>query len=194
MSNVTAFVSGHLDITKEEFEENYVPQLAKAVANGFEFVVGDAPGCDFMAQTYLAQRGAKFDVYHMFERPRLAVPGYSRLVGGFTSDNERDAAMTDNSTIDIAWVRPGKRKNNGTAKNIKRREAQRVTVPATLSETAYCRWHARVDGTSASVSKLRLPIDLAKRFVEASKRFDDAASELDLVSEEVDRLLRIGNC
>jgi len=41
-------------------------------------------------------------------------------MGGFTTDDERDAAMTMASDADIAWVRPG-RKKSGTAKNLARR-------------------------------------------------------------------------
>jgi hypothetical protein len=79
----TYFVSGHLDLTKEEFDEHYVPKLAQAIEEGCHFVVGDAPGCDFMAQRFLRWAWSQrllagvhphenfgCHVYHMLERPR----------------------------------------------------------------------------------------------------------------------------
>jgi hypothetical protein len=133
----TAFISGHLDLTKEEFAEHYEPEIRRAHAEGHAFVVGDAPGCDFMAQRLLVElnsevrgpsngidRGATVHVYHMFDAPRMHAGRRAQrapTVGGFTSDKERDAAATAASDYDIAWVRPGREKS-GTAKNIARRK------------------------------------------------------------------------
>jgi len=133
----TYFVSGHLDLTKQEFEMNYALSLRCALNAGGRFVVGDAAGCDYMAQRWLASNGASYAVYHMLERPRhcfgtgfgshdartrenAEVPAHLTVVGGFKSDEERDAAMTMASDADIAWVRPG-RENSGTARNLARR-------------------------------------------------------------------------
>lgn len=119
----TAFISGHLDLTPDEFEEHYRPQIDKALQDGCLFVIGDARGCDDMTQRYIRRNG--FDdymaIYHMFEKPRHAIGIRARLVGGFQSDKERDAAMTDASDFDIAWVRPG-REESGTARNLERRK------------------------------------------------------------------------
>ena len=46
----TYWISGHLDLTADEFLQHYAPEILKAAtlpAN--RFVVGDAPGCDDMA-------------------------------------------------------------------------------------------------------------------------------------------------
>jgi len=115
------FVSGHLDLTPEEFEQHYVPQLAQAVQDGCSFVLGDAKGADAMAQLWLSNTIAEVTVFHMFDAPRHTVDRYER-VGGFLTDHARDAAMTAASHHDIAWVRPGKRPNNGTALNLRRRK------------------------------------------------------------------------
>jgi hypothetical protein len=145
----TYFVSGHLDLTKEEFAEHYEPKLLAALKEGASFVVGDAPGCDFMAQRFLLDswqqsgrtRAELCTVYHMLEWPRHSYgSGYGShdpnpcrgillrhggfpLRGGFTSDRERDEAMTQVSDDDIAWVRPSgsKRHSSGTAQNLQRR-------------------------------------------------------------------------
>lgn len=112
-------ISGHLDLTEAEFDEHYVPAITEAFARKAAFVVGDARGADTMAQHYLAKIGAYVTVYHMFDEPRVNVSGYP-AIGGFTSDTDRDTAMTHDSDTDIAWVRPGREKS-GTAKNLSRR-------------------------------------------------------------------------
>ena len=117
---LTYFVSGHLDLTKEEFNVHYVPCLREALKqNNVSFVVGDAKGADSMAQDYLSQYDVRVTVFHMFAKPRYAVKHFN-IIGGFKSDDESDAAMTSSSNVDIAWVRPGREKS-GTAKNLDRR-------------------------------------------------------------------------
>lgn len=114
------FVSGHLDLTPEEFAEHYAPRLLAACRDGAVFHVGDARGADAMAQELLASAGAEVVVYHMLDSPRNCASDRFELVGGFTSDDARDAAMTAASTEDVAWVRPG-RERSGTARNLARR-------------------------------------------------------------------------
>lgn len=123
------FVSGHLDLTNEEFVEHYAPRLRAAWWEGDGlspldltlFHVGDARGADFMAQEFLDGLRARFIVYHMLVAPRNVYGRPFRIIGGFTSDKERDEAMTAATTEDIAWVRPGREKS-GTAKNLARRQ------------------------------------------------------------------------
>jgi hypothetical protein len=55
----TAFISGHLSVTPEEFAANYTAQLDAAIEAGDNFVIGDAVGADAMAQEYLAARVSK---------------------------------------------------------------------------------------------------------------------------------------
>jgi len=114
-----AYVSGHLDLSEDEFRDHYVPQIDAACAAGCCFVVGDARGADLLFQRHAHARGLVVTVFHMFERPRHNV-GEFAVVGGFASDTERDEAMTAASSHDIAWVRPG-RERSGTAKNLLRR-------------------------------------------------------------------------
>ena len=119
----TAYISGHLKISSDEFDHNYLRPIREAMLRGDKFVVGDARGKDAMAQTYLFMVGAKdVTVYHMFDKPRNNKHNFP-TVGGFKSDDERDAAMTAASDYDIAWVRPG-RETSGTANNLKRRKEQ----------------------------------------------------------------------
>lgn len=115
-----AFISGHLDITSEEFTEHYSPKIQAHYLVGGAFVVGDARGADVLAQRHLDELGSRsVTVFHMFTAPRNNVGSWSTR-GYFSNDTERDAAMTNASDCDIAWVRPG-RSSSGTAKNLKRR-------------------------------------------------------------------------
>ena len=120
---ITTYVSGHLDITPDEFDVHYRPAIDEALARGDSFVVGDARGTDSMTQNYLLGKTTAVVVYHMFTNPRNNL-GF-KTIGGFESDVERDAQMTEDSDQDIAWVRPG-RKKSGTQKNIDRRAQSRV--------------------------------------------------------------------
>lgn len=124
-----AYISGHLDLKVEEFDEHYGPQITEACQRGDSFVVGDARGADMMAlQSLLSRRPVSVTLYHMLENPRtsrnvlmsIADLLNLKIIGGFQSDEERDAAMTAASDYDIAWVRPGREKS-GTAKNLARR-------------------------------------------------------------------------
>jgi hypothetical protein len=117
-----AFISGHLDVTIEEFREHYCPKILEAIAAGHNFVVGDARGVDNFANMFLGAmvwQNNRVTVYHMFTRARNNVCGHPTC-DGFGSDAERDVEMTAASDYDIAWVREGREKS-GTARNIARR-------------------------------------------------------------------------
>ena len=126
MKEITYFVSGHRNITEEEFERNYKPALEEVVSSvpGCRFVVGDYYGVDIMAQNYLIDvlgvEPNRVTVYHMLETPRNIHPSITNTVGGFESDRERDTAMTAASFGDIAFVRDNT-EISGTAENILRR-------------------------------------------------------------------------
>lgn len=126
---MTYFISGHRDITQEEFDRLYKPIILNIIDNDntCNFVVGDYHGADTMAQQLLSDLCYKISpkqvtVYHMFEKPRNFVNDKFNIKSGYTSDEERDAAMTNESDEDIAFVRYGKYKS-GTAQNIVRRHS-----------------------------------------------------------------------
>lgn len=124
----TVFVFGHLDLTPEEFEAHYAPKIRAAAAEGARFVVGDARGADAMAQALLVTLGATTTVFHMLDAPRNNARPFT-TVGGFLNDRTRDEAMTEASSADIGWVRPGREKS-GTAKNFARRAAASSPPPS----------------------------------------------------------------
>lgn len=152
-----AFVSGHLDLTSAEFEDHYVPSLGAALARSCSFVVGDARGCDRMAQQWLFERGARATIYHMLEAPRYN-EGRFPARGGFETDDDRDAAMTRASTFDVLWVRPG-REGGGTARNRDRRRSEAIASGRGIPK----------DLDSVPVVTLRPPCDLV-RGTAASRR------------------------
>jgi len=115
----TAFISGHLDLTEEEFSEHYVALIDEALKEGCSFVVGDARGADTMAQQYLKDKTNNVRVFHAYNAPRNNL-GFSKS-GGFHSQSAKDYAMTKFSNFDIAWVRPG-REDSGTQRNLDRRK------------------------------------------------------------------------
>lgn len=112
------FISGHLDLTIDEFNLHYAPLIEKEWEAGSSFVVGDARGADVMAQERLGSLGAQVTIYHMFASPRNNPCGFP-IVGGFVSDADRDIAMINASDRTLAWVRPGREKS-GTAQNLRR--------------------------------------------------------------------------
>lgn len=124
--SVTYFISGHRDISEENFEKFYKTTIDSVLDMNPEcrFVVGDCEGVDIMAQDYLIDaRGIDpehITVYHMYSEPRNCNKKITKLIGGFQSDSERDSEMTKNSFNDIAFVRDW-RKLSGTAQNILRR-------------------------------------------------------------------------
>jgi hypothetical protein len=124
---IVNFVSGHLDLTPEEFDAYYRPAIDEAMARGESFIVGDARGADAMTQNYLLGKTAAVVVYHMFTSPRNNA-GFP-MIGGFESDEDRDIQLTADSDRDIAWVRPG-RKRSGTQKNLDRRNQGPRPEPA----------------------------------------------------------------
>jgi hypothetical protein len=122
---MTYFISGHRDLTWEEFAKWYAPAISRTLStdNRATFVVAECDGADRMAQDYLLACGVApigVTVYHMLKSPRYLAHRGMRTLGGFTSDEERDAAMTKDSDYDIAFIRKGK-ELSGTAQNILRR-------------------------------------------------------------------------
>ena len=119
------FISGHRDLSYEDFEKIYVPVLQKVIQEdlGAKFVVAECSGVDTMVQDWLALNFRfleRVTVFHMFQEPRhFASPRFNKK-GGYDSDISRDAAMTEESDFDIAFVKDN-RWTSGTAQNIMRR-------------------------------------------------------------------------
>jgi hypothetical protein len=176
---MTYFISGHRDITPEEFEKFYVPAIVDVIDtcndnyDDCEFVVGDCRGCDEMAANFIANYIKEntddtecppciLYIYHMFSEPRFRVgvagqDGFYHVdmvdelnadlcedddpytiddcpivhyVGGFETDRDRDSAMTNASSEDIAFIRSKSKWDSGTAENILRRHTMKYLNPS----------------------------------------------------------------
>lgn len=91
------FISGHLDISEDEFNRHYKSKIDMAIDSKGTFVIGDAKGVDFMA----ASRGIIATVYHTRNAPLHYVAPH-RAKGGYANQNDKNAAMTAYSDSDIA--------------------------------------------------------------------------------------------
>lgn len=126
MKTKTFAISGHGNLTFEEWLEHYKPLIDNALQEDASFILGEFRGADVLCLEYLKNKTAKVTVLHCFNKPRYKVDVIDlpskewQYLGGFTSDLERDVYMTQMSDADIAWVRAGKERS-GTAKNLMRR-------------------------------------------------------------------------
>lgn len=132
------FISGHIDITKDEFLFHYQYKLDQAILRKDFFILGNAKGVDTYALEYLIKKN--------YPRNKITVYYYSKynqdlnkfltlginIKTGFKSNTNRDTEMTLNSDIDIAWVRSEeeckllykdkfRKRKSGTQLNIERR-------------------------------------------------------------------------
>ena len=125
------FISGHRDLSYEDFEKYYIPKIKEVIEMDPRagFVVGDCDGVDKFAMNYIFKcYTVPLVIYHMFDTPRNIPERLSEspelegvyFNGGYKSDIERDSAMTKASDFDIAFVKDN-RWDSGTAQNIKRR-------------------------------------------------------------------------
>lgn len=123
---MTYFVSGHRNLTQEEFDNFYAPKIDNIVNvdNCASFVVGDWEGLDSMFINYMSKFEDweyGFITIYCVGEPRIEYQkSYNICIHYCSNYDECDASMTKDSDFDIAWVRPG-REDSHTAKNIKRR-------------------------------------------------------------------------
>lgn len=121
---VVYFISGHRNLSREEFLKAYKDQIDSAMSNpNSKFVLAECEGVDSFAQDYLRdhlKNHKRVTVYHMFDSPRYLASKLFNTKGGYKTDIERDTAMTIDSNIDIAFIHKGAW-TSGTAQNILRR-------------------------------------------------------------------------
>ena len=129
------FISGHRDLTLDEFETHYIPLLNKILEDDpyARFLVGDWEGCDEYAVRYLITKPvypiitiycvdgprSKFLQDLVFQIGRI----HTKLCKTY---DECDASMTADSHFDVTWIRPG-RGDSHTAGNIKRRYEDNIS-------------------------------------------------------------------
>lgn len=123
-----AFISGHLNLTQDQFTQLYKPAIDTAIELGHHFIVGDADGVDWMAQVYLHNH----DILTVtlvwcgsFPTPRNGpYRDEWTLVSTGKTQTDKDRYMTEHSDYDIAFPL---RDNSGTMRNIIRRQKMENT-------------------------------------------------------------------
>ena len=140
-----AFVSGHADLSKYEFECEYESKLWEAISKDHAFILGSAPGADTMALEFLIAKSCPDITVYLFEKNpenyartlKLCQDNKITYKTGWPSYSARDKQMTLDSTYDIAWVRSidasklrygekyDPKKISGTQRNLERRKSLR---------------------------------------------------------------------
>lgn len=114
------FISGHKDLTKEEFEQYYIPLIDQGIYNNAKFYISNYGNCDRFSYDYF-KLCEYYNVEICFNRL-----GFSNIddkfikAVGFKSDEEMYCYMTNKTNKDIAWIR-NEVKLTTTGKNILRR-------------------------------------------------------------------------
>ena len=98
----TYFISGHRDITENEFEYYYIPLINEALSENpnAKFIVGDCDGVDIMAQNYLVSiidDISRITVYCVGDTPKNINSELIYIKNGFNNEREKDTAMTNAS-------------------------------------------------------------------------------------------------
>ena len=136
------FISGHRNITEEEFRTNYIHQINTYLNwastsslldyKHLTFYIGDCIGCDTMAINYITNYIIENHLDNVdiklcmltetFDGQNTTIynNNFIDIVKQFNTHEERDCYMTENTTNDILWVREGKWAS-GTAQNFVRR-------------------------------------------------------------------------
>lgn len=142
MIHTKIFISGHRNITEEEFNTNYIhlihTYLKWAITSsplGYKhltFYIGDCIGCDTMAINYIINYINKNNLDNVDIKLCMLTESFEgqnnttydnkfiEVVKQFNTHEERDCYMTENTSYDILWVREGEWAS-GTAQNFVRR-------------------------------------------------------------------------
>lgn len=141
--NYKVFVSGHRDLSKEEFDTIYVSPINQYIdwlnldqssffsSKKLTFYVGDCDGCDNMVINYIVNnilpnnKNAYLNICtcdfdfdgkcsYNFDDPNISI------ISGFKTHEERDTYMTIETHVDLLYIRPNKW-DSGTAQNFVRR-------------------------------------------------------------------------
>jgi len=101
------FISGHIDITYEDFLSHYSEQIDDALKDpDCSFLIGDSNGTDKFAQSYLFNKvdKSKVIIFHTGKYPKNNIHNFNTSANHI-SHTQKDKAMTLNSDADILWIR-----------------------------------------------------------------------------------------
>jgi len=173
MAAKTYFVSGHVDLTEEEFAAHYVDKINAALKEKATFLMGDADGADYMAAKYLHEKGCHRVVIYYKGMPTVQNPFGYMTRGPFPTHPAKDAQMTADSDEDIVWLRPYEvmkkmiedrgevfevGRISGTEQNILRRARQTCPKPGEMfvisCNVPFCKCRGRVLGVFSTIESM----------------------------------------
>ncbi|KAK1076324.1 hypothetical protein LTR33_009041 [Friedmanniomyces endolithicus] len=92
---LTAFVSGHTDLSEANFESIYLPLLNAAIAQGHNFLIGDALGVDSFALQYLLSDVVKKQFPDVATRRITVYPGRSHTIPALQAQGINVVSLND---------------------------------------------------------------------------------------------------
>jgi len=108
----SVFISGNLDLTDKQFIQYYLPIITELVKDeNIYFNVSDDDGCSEMTQVLLnklLEKKSRVSVYCVGGNPKHFVSSEFVCFTGFKTLEERNAAMTFASNMDLHVILPGK--------------------------------------------------------------------------------------
>lgn len=118
------FISGNTDLSEKQFIQYYLPTLTELVKDdNIYFNISDETGCSEMVQVYLNKTlkdRNKVNIYCIGDKPKVYLSENFLCFNGFKTLEERNAAMTHASNIDLHVILPGKN-NSAVRDNLCRR-------------------------------------------------------------------------
>lgn len=106
------FISGNLDLSEKQFMQYYLPVISELAKESIiYFNVSDDEGCAAMTQVLLnsiLKDKFKVSVYCVGDNPKHFVSNEFLCFTGFKTVEERNAAMTFASNMDLHVILPGK--------------------------------------------------------------------------------------
>ena len=107
------FCSGYKDLTDEEFQKYYIPQITKIQNTNSKYIISDSNNFDFQCIRYLLSQNVHpeniiiYSINTLMSQNIFMLPESKsfKFVGGFFDQKECDIYSTENSNEDILWIR-----------------------------------------------------------------------------------------
>lgn len=111
----SVFISGNLDLSDKKFIQYYMPIITELSENeNVYFNISDDIGCSEMVQVLLKgvlKNKNNVNIYCIGDKPKIYLDDAFLCFSGFKTLEERNAAMTFATDMDLHIVLPGKGKS-----------------------------------------------------------------------------------
>lgn len=121
------YVSGNGNVTWENFHQFYIEPLKKLNLSEYEFIIGHFSGTDTLMMEFLKDKSENVTILHVGKKPRYFANLFKtkaekwKIVGGFTSDYERDQFGIEHCTHFLAVdFNTDEKRKSGTLINIEK--------------------------------------------------------------------------